>query len=178
MRQKIISGSGWRFAFRLILFWLLIFLFARFIFLIVLMATQPSVPFQGWHRVFFYGLRLDLSAACYLSALPFLGWLISVHFRKAIWFIKGILLLEVAALAILLPVNIGIYQAWGTLLNRRAVTFIADPGAIIASLSFLQLTVGLIIIFLIAVLLWKGLKSCVFPFLNHVQNKSQKVLSR
>ena len=174
--QNSETGTGLHFAFRLMLFWLFLFQVARLVFFLSLKYLHPTESYDGWQLVFINGLRLDISAACYLSTLPFLGWIFSIYFRPSIWFVRTILFLETVALSIVLPVNIGIYQAWGTLLNRRAVTFIADPAAIIASLSFLQLTGGIAVIFLLVFLIWRGIKSCVLKSLKPASNKIKETV--
>lgn len=174
MRQKQVSG--FRFALRLIIFWLLLFQISRLIFFGVMVLSNPDESFSGWPQVFSAGFRLDFSAACYLSALPFLGWLIAIHFPPATYFLRFILFIELLLLSIIIPVNTGIYRAWGTLLNRRAVTFIADPGAIIASLSFIELTGGLIIIILLFAFLWLSMKKMVLAYFQRNDNKLSETL--
>ena len=134
------------FPLRLFIFWLVIFQLARILFISnLLFTTDTGYGFEILKPLFF-GLRLDISSACYLCALPMLLYIVHSFYtpvKKLIGFIAG---LELFILILLLLANIQVYRVWGTLLNRRAITFLADPAAIIDSLSGIQIS-GIILLF-------------------------------
>ena len=131
------------FPFHLLLFWISLFTIARILFLVLLPVYFPQLSLEGWTWSLIYGLRLDLSASSYLLTLPLLLWIIAtLAKKKAIFsiahFINKIFLFLLFAIFIS---NLVIYQAWGTMLNARAVRFIADPEGIIASASTTELII-------------------------------------
>jgi phosphoglycerol transferase MdoB-like AlkP superfamily enzyme len=120
-----------------------LFTIARVLFLTLLPVYFPQLSLEGWAWSLIYGLRLDLSASSYLLTLPLLLWIIAtLAKKKAIFsiahFINKIFLFLLFAIFI---GNLVIYQAWGTMLNARAVRFIADPEGIIASASTTELII-------------------------------------
>jgi phosphoglycerol transferase MdoB-like AlkP superfamily enzyme len=131
---------------RLFLFWLIIFQIARISFSLFLLATTDGVSGAELLKALFYGIRLDISTACYLSAVPLLLYLVQTFYPPLIKVVRLFLGLELFTLIILLLANIQVYRAWGTLINRRAVTFLADPSAIMDSLSGIQI-IGIAVFF-------------------------------
>lgn len=131
------------FPLHLLLFWMSLFTIARILFLSLLPVYFPQLSLDGWPRSLLYGLRLDLSASSYLLVLPLLLWIIATLSKKrAIFsiahFTNKILLFLLFGIFI---GNLVIYQAWGTMLNARAVRFIADPEGVIASASNTELII-------------------------------------
>lgn len=125
----------------LFLFWMSLFTIARIIFLLLLPVYYPQLSLQGWPLSLVYGLRLDVSASAYLLTLPLLLWIIATLSGKEkllsiIHFLNKIFLF---LLLVIFISNFLIYQAWGTMLNARAVRFITDPAGIIASASTTEL---------------------------------------
>jgi len=135
---------------------MIVFTAFRILFLLQQVFLTKNLQ-ADWSLVFWYGLRLDLSAAAYLSAFPSLLWLLGIWTRNSLitlsaFRINNILLIP--SLLILFA-NLAVYAAWGTLINYRAVSFLSDPEGIIASVSDFQLTVTLIVITVTCMLLIK-----------------------
>ncbi|MBL7922998.1 MAG: LTA synthase family protein [Bacteroidia bacterium] len=143
---------------RLIIFWLTLFFIARIGFLVLLAISFPHYELSQWPLCFVYGFRLDLSAISYLVAIPALLWLayLLLHKKWLIQLIHGINQLFLLLTISLLLGNLGIYEAWGTLLNARALSFLQDPEGITASLTTMQLILQLSGLFL---LFWIALRS-------------------
>jgi len=132
---------------------------ALFLFLQIFQTNEPQL--DEWPWAFFHGLRLDLSAAAYITAIPALIWIAGVwignsSITKTAFRINNILLIP--SLLVLFA-NLAVYSAWGTMVNYRAVSFLSDPEGIIASVSNLQLAALLISI------------SAAFYFFIKLQNK-------
>lgn len=97
------------------------------------------------------GMNLDWSIASYLFALPLMltiFWTQSNHafiYRTlSIFYYSIIGLVCIASLS-----NIVIFKFWGTLLNNRALAYLAQPGEAMASVSNFQLLIYLLIIILV-----------------------------
>jgi hypothetical protein len=133
-------SNSW-FLFKLLFFWMILFFIARILFLVFLFTTTSQYDLTQWPLSFVYGLRLDLSTAGYVMVLPTLLWITYIFLKKkillkSIIFIQGLFLFLIVGILI---GNIGIYAAWGTLINARAITFLQDPEGIIASQSTFEL---------------------------------------
>lgn len=133
-------SNSW-FLFKLLFFWMILFFIARILFLVFLFTTTSQYDLTQWPLSFVYGLRLDLSTAGYVMVLPTLLWITYIFLKKKI-LLKSILFLQGLFLFLIVGIligNIGIYAAWGTLINARAITFLQDPEGIIASQSTFEL---------------------------------------
>ena len=65
-------------AFKLLLFWILVFDFQRILFSIHNLNKLQGVSFGEWLLAFIYSIRVDFAMASMLSAIPFL--LLVIHF--------------------------------------------------------------------------------------------------
>lgn len=62
----------WRYLSGLFLLWLILFLVNRIVFLVLQSAALARLSFAQILLSFYYALPLDVSAACYSCALPFI----------------------------------------------------------------------------------------------------------
>lgn len=141
-----------RFLIRIYIFWLLLFLLFRMLFLLQLYLNHVKFSFIEILQSNFFSLRLDISTASYLIVLPFL-LIVAFQFLGKKIFIKIISFYHYIFIPVciaLLLANIKVYESWGTILSRRAVAFLEDPKEVAASLSAVQLLmfIGLFILFL------------------------------
>ena len=133
-------SNSW-FLFKLLFFWMILFFIARILFLVFLFTTTSQYDLAQWPLSFIYGLRLDFSTAGYLMVLPTLLWIAYIFLKKKV-ILKSILFLHGLFLFLIVGIligNIGIYAAWGTLINARALAFLQDPEGIIASQTTYEL---------------------------------------
>lgn len=137
-----------KFPFRLFLYWLVLFNVLRGVFLLSYSILNSESSINGWLLSFGYGLRMDLSMMCYLSALPILIWFLCIWFKKdGIKKFIQIYLLVVSSIYFLIGMaNIVLYPSWGTLLNVRALAFLQQPVEMMASVSAVQIILLLILI--------------------------------
>src|SRR5438128_1728506 len=74
---------------RFFLFWLLFFAITRLAFELYFLPKLNEADFSEILLTYYYGLRLDASAAAYISAIPLLvfvvNWCIPKTHIKAIW---------------------------------------------------------------------------------------------
>lgn len=126
------------FPLRLIIWWLLVFEVYRAVFLISLRIQHPETSFNGWWESFFAGIRLDLSTAAYLSAIPALLYIFLAFTKKLERWI-GIAFYSLGTVGFLiLLANLMLYPAWGTLINRRALLFAGELNGMFASVTSWQ----------------------------------------
>jgi len=150
---------------RMILYTMLVFAVFRGLFLIEALAIHPELSFKGWAMSFIHGIRLDLSAASYIVALPFLIWLMTgfIHrdFLHRIFHFLFYVFTSVAALTGF--INLIVYHVWGTLFNARALAFAAQPKEMLASLNSIQLIVAPMILIALVIINYKLCRGYCFP---------------
>lgn len=129
----------------------LAFLFAVFIATVLLMAVQKPVfllynaveashaTFAAWCAVVWHGLRLDLTVAGYVTALPLLIMLISLWVRlpERLW--RTVLTIYFVLTALLagvtFAVNVALYEHWGFPLDGTVLIYLSDPREAMASVD-------------------------------------------
>ena len=119
----------WRWCGALMAWWLVLFLFQRIAFLAFAFRALDAV---GWRDILLCNVKampMDLSAAGYVLMVL---WLLSVVLlfkevpvlRRAS---SGFLILALAFSAVVSAVDIGLFEAWGSRLDRKALGYLAFP---------------------------------------------------
>ena len=133
--------------FRYFIFWMTFFWLAKVIFLISNFEQTRLLSISEVFGIFGYGLKMDISTACYLLVIPALLLLfqnvIPSRFLNRFLFIYTISFLVVAAFLAVL--DLGLYPHWGTRVNITAFNYIDDPVAMSASVSIVNVLVGLLL---------------------------------
>lgn len=126
-------GGRVPFPVQLILFWWLVFLFFRILFVLLYSDHLSGGTAHILNGLFFAGIRVDLSLICYISAFPSLIWIV-MNFTNTLWF-KNIIriyhLLIIPLIITILVSNLGLYGSWETLLNRRLLLYLEKPSEIV-----------------------------------------------
>lgn len=142
---------------RYILFWMILFTIMRIFFVLFNGKLASAVPISELSQAFLYGLRLDLSAAGYLTAFPLI-MLVLAHYMPAFWLSRItstyniIVLVGVCLISI---IDAQLYEFWGQKLNAYASSFAKFPkemasfssGVAIGKLIFF----GLLMYFLVSI---------------------------
>ncbi|MEY3679303.1 MAG: hypothetical protein RI924_1444 [Bacteroidota bacterium] len=167
---------------RFFVFSLSLFFLDRLVFLIYFNEKLRFEHWSAYFSPFFYGLRLDLSMAAYLTLPPLLyylaGWFFPrIRFSPAVakTYTQIILFLS----AFITVVNLNIYREWGTKFNYRAIDFaINSPNEALASSASSPLILSLIIFsFLIIAYLYLSRTLIVFQRPAGEHKQLHKVLS-
>lgn len=138
VRSFLMEGSRYfLFFFRYTAFWLLFFLLCRTMFMLYHANLAKGLSLNTIGGVIIHGLRIDLSTAGYLGAIPFLLWNIHSLFpgaltKKLISAYSAFMLLLVALIT---TSDLQIYQIWGTKLNAQAIGYLKYPKEAMASMS-------------------------------------------
>ena len=124
--------------FKYYIFWLIYFVFYKVFFLTYNYDQTAALSFGEILRVFFYGSRMDLSAAGYLTMIP--GVLLScTFFLKPVIIDKIIYWYTIVFLVInsfLGTMDMGLYQSWGTRLNSQILPYLVNPKGMLACVNF------------------------------------------
>ncbi|MBL1408621.1 LTA synthase family protein [Sphingobacterium faecale] len=122
---------------RYFLFWLIICMIDRLIFIISFFEKVKGKPFTDLLKIFYHGLFLDFSAVAYICVIPFLLYCILSFFPQVKLTRKVLDVYTLVALLVYFGVsfiNINIYREWGDKISKRAVdAFWASPSGAIAS---------------------------------------------
>jgi len=134
--------------FKYFVFWLIFFWLAKAFFLVFNFEQTRLLSFTEIVGVFAYGLKMDVSTACYLLIIPALLAslikLVPLRFANRSIYVYTLVFLFIAAFLAVL--DLGLYPHWGTRVNITAFNYIDDPVAMRASVSFSDVIVALIAI--------------------------------
>jgi len=126
-------------------FWMIFFWVAKVFFLIWNFKITSQLSPGEISGIFWYGLKMDVSTACYLLVLP--GLLIGFRIFLPLLFVNRfihiytfIFLIVASALIVL---DLGLYPHWGTRVNVTVFNYLGDPVAMGASVSFGDVLLGL-----------------------------------
>jgi len=134
MKQSI------RYFLRYFLYWFLYFLAFKVIFLIANFSNTLTLGGHDLFGAFFWGGRMDLSAAGYLSVFPGVLMALSPLFQlerieKIIRYYTLFMLILVTMMGIL---DFGLFPAWGCRLNGQIIPYLGNPAEMAASLNLVQ----------------------------------------
>lgn len=151
------------------LVWLVIFFFARVVFVIYMPSLAGEAGFKNIALSFFYGLRMDASATAYLIAPVCLMVLLSLvfpYFNKITPYkVYSFIVLLLVAFIVLSDASL--YEAWGFRIDDDVLVFLANPKEVYASISHLPLFWIALLFIIIFIAIWYGfrkvLKHIFFP---------------
>ena len=159
--------------FRILLFYLLLFFFARFLFIVVNRSDETGFSWLKALPAFLHGMRMDISVVAYVF-LPvlFLLGLFLIHpmnwMRKVEYYYHLFILF---LFFWMLPANILLYHFWGSLLNFRSLSYLKDFSEISASFNLKQLILGVLALSIFFILIFYCFKKYSFRILPAVIDK-------
>ncbi len=120
---------------RYFVFWVLLFALARLLFMLYFHSKTASLGLAVAWSAMVHGLRMDLSAAGYLTVIPALAlavgaWLRPGALRRVLTAYTWIAIVFVALLTV---VDLGIFEAWGFRLDATPLQFISTPHEMLIS---------------------------------------------
>ncbi len=144
--MALVANQFLRF-FKFFVFWMIFFWLAKAFFLISNFEQTHQLSMSEVFGIFGYGLKMDISTACYLLVVP--GLLLSLRsfvplrFVNRFFWIYTLIFLIIASFLVVL--DLGLYPHWGTRVNITAFNYIDDPVAMSASVSIVDVLLGLLI---------------------------------
>lgn len=122
------------------LFWILIFFFQKLSFMIFNYPESIHLSISEWFGVFWHGLRLDMSAAAYLLAVPlllisFLSFFPIRYTRVSLNIYSYIFLFIVLYLGV---VDMELYSYWGVKLDIAPLVYLKTPKEAVESTPVLE----------------------------------------
>ena len=129
-----------------LLFLFLAFTIERTAFLVANHFAAAQSSFTEILSTYAHAFHLDLSAACYVLAIPLILLSLQLVFKNK-WpdhMLSGYTLLVVIVLVFTALGNIILYQEWDTKLNYKIWAYLKNPMEMVRSATWIQLTVGLL----------------------------------
>ncbi|MEI8204613.1 MAG: LTA synthase family protein [Bacteroidota bacterium] len=157
------------------LYWFLLFALGRLVFLIWNhnMLAAEHISFGEIAKCFYFALKLDVSAACYLSLLPYLLHSI-LYFKpsKYIYKIHQVYVIIISIIVYLIALSeTGIYSEWKSKLNTKALAYLQNPTEIVSSTSTFNV-IGLLLILVLLIVGSVLLFNKVLPYKKHPFKKN------
>jgi len=130
-------------------FWIVFFLFARLLFILIHINSN-TISFKDKLLSFYYGFKLDLSSAAYLTSIIAIIFLFqNLFFKFKIVFEKIIFFLTysfIVLLSILVISDIHLYHFWGFRINKNAIAYLINPQEAFASVSIRNILLDILAI--------------------------------
>lgn len=149
----------------LFLAWLPVFIIQKPWFLFYNRSMTETLCAADYFQVIWHGLKLDLTVAGYLTALPLLFVLISVWYngdwlRKTL---KGYFLIMAIIIAAIFVVDVALYAFWGFRMDATVLFYLKSPGDALASVPAGLFPVQSVAFLIYAYLAYKYLAKLVLP---------------
>jgi phosphoglycerol transferase MdoB-like AlkP superfamily enzyme len=130
---------------RLFLLFLFAFALSRLIFICFFFTDVSHEPASHILAAFFYGLKTDSSAACYLLIIPVL-FLLEDSVGRFAWASRlqsayALLILFINALVT--SAELGLYREWGVKMNYRALLYLQHPSEVLSTATTWQILLTL-----------------------------------
>ncbi len=153
------------FLIRYYIFWILIFVGQKIIFLAYNNRESLELKFSTWFRILWNGLKMDLSAGAYILFVPVIAILAGVitgpkFLRFFLNIYTAIILFIVLGLGI---VDTDLYSYWGFRLDITPLLYLRTPGEAMASVGFAEILLFLILFAILYFLCWRLYRTAVRP---------------
>jgi phosphoglycerol transferase MdoB-like AlkP superfamily enzyme len=127
--KKILLTIG-----KLILFWLLLFALQHVIFLIYNSAELKPASAAEVLKSFYYAISMDVAATSFLIGIPVVILMFSLFIKgnRAYSFLfHGVNYLLIFSCILISIIDTGLYSAWGSKINSKAISYLAFPGEMV-----------------------------------------------
>ena len=143
--------------------WVLIFEMFRLVFLLYHFDATQQLTFSTIMGTFFYGLRMDLSTAAYVTlpvCLFSLASLFVSFFRKRTIYIAYTALI-LFLVVLIVSADLEVYKQWAFRIDATPLKYLNSPKEAWASISHLPIFLILLILVIFYALLFRGFKTVI-----------------
>jgi phosphoglycerol transferase MdoB-like AlkP superfamily enzyme len=151
--------------FKLLVYWFVVLFINRLAFILYFLPKFSGISIGEIAATFLHGLRLDISACCYLLLLPVFALIIQ-QFISYSFYKKFLLVYTVVMLVVISFISVfdlGIYDQWGLKLNYRAISYLKYAGE---GSEFTKFSSDLILAMILVIQVAFGLLLFYFSFRN------------
>ncbi len=138
--------------------WTLIGSISKVFFLMIYHSLYADVSFTELTGVLWYGLRLDLALGGYLTLVPGLVLIITLWWQGRLlhWIWQGYSAVAAFLASLAYIANLGLYGYWGFPLDNTPLLYIkTSPADAMASLTWWQLCLSVLVVIIVAIVLFK-----------------------
>jgi len=134
-------------------FLLILFFTERIIFLLFQFSIIKEIPLKETLRLFPRGFSMDVSTSCAILMIPFILFCIYIFFQRNIILrmVKYYIIFIIVATGFIDICDIALYQAWGTRINQKAITYLDYPKEVLGGSLSLQYLFLLILFILLCI---------------------------
>ena len=127
------------------LFWLLLILTGKLLFLFYHHVQSFDLKFSEWLGVIAHGVKLDFSAIGYILIFPVIILIITSFLSgKTIYYILNVYtIILISLFCILTVIDLELYKHWGYRLDKTPLFYINTPGEMLASVYWHTIILGL-----------------------------------
>ena len=140
------------------LLWTLVGVVSKGVFLLMYHSLFAEASFSELSRVIWYGLRLDIAVAGYVTIIPALLLLLTLWSRRKLihWFWNGYFMLAAFLSSLAYIANLGLYGYWGFPLDNTPLLYVkTSPADAMASMTWWQLILAPVVIILTTFAIYK-----------------------
>lgn len=154
----------------------ILFIVQKLVFMAYYHEIYGAFGFIDWLSVLFYGIRLDLSMAGYLTIIPAILLIFSVWFKsiKLEYILRGYGIVISLLISIIFVADLVLFKYWGFRLDSTPLFYLSTPKDALASGSWIEITGGFLVIVLLAALVFIGFKKRFADKINHTPQAGTK----
>ncbi|MBK5286389.1 MAG: sulfatase-like hydrolase/transferase [Bacteroidia bacterium] len=122
-----------------LVFLLVLFSVERIIFILFQLGAVKEIPLGETLNLFPRGFSMDVSTSCAILLIPFILFCIYIFSQRQIILrlVKYYIIIIIVATGFINICDIALYQAWGTRINQKAISYLDYPKEVLGgSLSF------------------------------------------
>lgn len=162
---------------KLWLYFLSIFAIHKLFFLVYNHTRYADVSFYDLFLTFIYGLKLDLSSAGYMVALPSLITVLCGVFQTRFpeKFVRYFVYIITSILTLLAVIDMKLYTYWGEKFDFSHLYYLLDASQMMSSVHLTDVLVPVFLFFVIVFLEIQFAKIWLFPKLKKMPNTNWKV---
>ena len=149
--------------------WTIVGMLSKCAFLLIYHSLFEGVGFLNQILVVWYGLRLDIAIAGYLTIIPALLLIVTLWSKHRLghWLWNGYFAISAFLSSLAFIANLGLYGYWGFPLDNTPLLYVkTSPSDALASLTWWQLMVVPLIIIMVAAVIYKT-GARLFPAHSH-----------
>jgi phosphoglycerol transferase MdoB-like AlkP superfamily enzyme len=139
------------------IYWLLIFIVSRLLFLFYSYSLSFDLPFKEWVLIIANGLKLDISATGYIMAIVSISLMFTSYLSGKVlhWIFSSLTLIFLIFSMVIVVSDMELYQNWGYRMDATPLLYILKPGDALASVeTWLIILLSLFSILLIIAWFW------------------------
>lgn len=177
MNRTILKQSI-RFYLSLLIYWILLFILQKVIFLLFHLKLTLQLPIQEIAGIFYHGFSMDLSAAFYGMLLPTIliifSWVLPWKILRSA--MDAYIMIMLVALSLLFVADLELYHFWNYRIDKTPLKYLDAPGVMFTSVSLWIIIRQLILTGVLIIACWYAYRKFIRSLLIHNKRYSWPVI--